>query len=290
MRSLLCWFLLISLAPFARADTPLEPGVDGTTFPERTKHVSPRYPPLARERNACGSVILEAVVRKDGTVGDVALVRADAPGHGLEQAALDAVAQWRYKPGMKDGEPVDVVFMVVVEYILRGSVNCAAPPADFDFETDFWQARKSRKAGDLDEAMERAQAALVAAESFSKWDSRLFLAERLAADLRAERGENDEALFLYQRSLEHGKKLYGKKSLDLMETRGRLAALQVEQEHYFDAEVLIEETVRILEKKKKHRDALAWWLERHRQLLVSMRRLDDAAKVADRIEALQAGQ
>jgi protein TonB len=66
-----------------------------------------------------GNVILEAVVLRDGTIGTIKVLRSPSVALGFEEAAIEAVGQWRYKPGVQDGRPVDVYFTIVVEFILQ---------------------------------------------------------------------------------------------------------------------------------------------------------------------------
>ena len=61
--------------------------------------------------------MLEIVVRRDGTVSNMRVVRS--LGAGLDQKALDAVRQWRFGPAKRQGVPVDVVVEVSVEFRLR---------------------------------------------------------------------------------------------------------------------------------------------------------------------------
>jgi len=61
--------------------------------------VEPEYPELARVARVEASVVLQAVIRDDGTVGDLVVLRCSRPNMGFEQAAIEAVQQWRYKPG-----------------------------------------------------------------------------------------------------------------------------------------------------------------------------------------------
>ncbi|MGD8377699.1 MAG: energy transducer TonB [Acidobacteriota bacterium] len=103
------------------AEGPVRAGFGGVTYPvliESTK-VQPKYPELARKAKVTGNVILEAIVRKDGTVGDVKVLRSPGSNLGFEQSAIEAVKQWRYKPGVQNGRPVDVYFTIVVEFILK---------------------------------------------------------------------------------------------------------------------------------------------------------------------------
>ncbi len=47
------------------------------------------------------------------------MIRCNKPGLGFEEAAIDAVRQWRYKPALKDGQPLDVYFTIVVDFSLH---------------------------------------------------------------------------------------------------------------------------------------------------------------------------
>ncbi|RMG43562.1 MAG: energy transducer TonB [Acidobacteria bacterium] len=100
---------------------PLMPGIGGVTSPElipETK-VEPEYPELARKARIEGKVILRAVIRKDGTVGDIEVLRAPMPDLGFTEAAIAAVRQWRYRPGVQNGRPVDVYLTVTVNFTLQ---------------------------------------------------------------------------------------------------------------------------------------------------------------------------
>ncbi len=76
----------------------------------------PEYPPVARHARIEGIVILEAVIRSDGTVGNIKILR-DLP-LGCGQAAVEAVRQWRFKPGTLKGVPVDVYYSLTVNFRL----------------------------------------------------------------------------------------------------------------------------------------------------------------------------
>jgi protein TonB len=79
--------------------------------------VKPAYPPLARQARIQGSVVLQAVIAKDGTIQNLRLVS----GHPmLAPAALEAVKQWRYKPYYLNGEPVEVETQITVNFTLAG--------------------------------------------------------------------------------------------------------------------------------------------------------------------------
>jgi protein TonB len=95
---------------------PYRPG-SGIVAPELLKEVRPDYTEEARRRGLAGDVVLEIVVRSDGSVGSVRVVKG--LGAGLDQRAADAVRQWRFSPARRFGTPVDVMVEVAVEFRLR---------------------------------------------------------------------------------------------------------------------------------------------------------------------------
>jgi len=77
----------------------------------------PVYPPLARQARIQGSVVLHAIIDKDGKVAQLEVVS----GHPLlVQAALDAVREWRYKPTQLNGDPVEVDTTITVTFTMGG--------------------------------------------------------------------------------------------------------------------------------------------------------------------------
>jgi len=79
--------------------------------------VSPAYPPLARQARIQGTVVVRAVISKDGSIESLTLVS----GHPmLVPAAMDAVKQWKYKPYFLKGEPVEVETTINVNFTLAG--------------------------------------------------------------------------------------------------------------------------------------------------------------------------
>ena len=77
--------------------------------------VAPTYPPAAGRARVEGTVVLLAVIGKDGSVQDVQ-VESGLPL--LAQAAIDAVKQWRYKPYLLNGEPVEVASRITINFTL----------------------------------------------------------------------------------------------------------------------------------------------------------------------------
>jgi TonB family protein len=95
---------------------PYRPG-SGITPPTLLREVKPDYTEEARRRSLEGDVVLEIVVRRDGSVGDVKILQG--LGGGLDARAVDAVRQWRFSPAQRQGVPVDVIVEVAVEFKLR---------------------------------------------------------------------------------------------------------------------------------------------------------------------------
>jgi protein TonB len=79
--------------------------------------VEPIYPAIAKAARVQGTVVLAAVIGKDGTIQNLHVVS----GHPLLQgAAMDAVKQWKYRPYILNGEPVEVDTQVIVNFTLAG--------------------------------------------------------------------------------------------------------------------------------------------------------------------------
>jgi len=77
--------------------------------------VAPKYPPEAGRERIEGTVVLMAVIGKDGTVQDV---RVQSGLSVLAQAAIEAVKQWRYRPYLLNGEPVEVDSQITINFNL----------------------------------------------------------------------------------------------------------------------------------------------------------------------------
>ncbi len=94
---------------------PLRVGGD-IKEPKKTRDVRPIYPKIAQAAKVAGVVILEATISKEGEVRDVKVLRSIPM---LDNAALDAVRQWRYTPPLLNGVPVDVIMTVTVNFTLN---------------------------------------------------------------------------------------------------------------------------------------------------------------------------
>jgi TonB family protein len=87
-------------------------GLSGGTLERR---VDPTYPPEAHARRLEGHVLLQAVVREDGTVSDLKVITGEPL---LAQAAMEAVSQWRYRPFRLNGEPVRMKTQITIIFKL----------------------------------------------------------------------------------------------------------------------------------------------------------------------------
>jgi protein TonB len=84
--------------------------------PVKMTDVAPVYPVMAKSAHVQGVVILEAVLNAQGGVESVRVLRSIP---WLDQAAVDAVQQWRFTPALLNGQPVPVVMTVTVNFTLR---------------------------------------------------------------------------------------------------------------------------------------------------------------------------
>lgn len=97
----------------------VHPNGPGVTTPVVIQQVKPQYTADAMRAKAQGSVWLECVVLPDGSVGDVRVTRSLDRQFGLDQEAIAAAKQWRFKPGMANGEPVAVAISIELTFTLR---------------------------------------------------------------------------------------------------------------------------------------------------------------------------
>jgi protein TonB len=88
----------------------------GIQAPAKIHHVAPIYPAIAVAARRDGTVILEAIIAIDGTVTSLRVLRSVPL---LDDAAMDAVRQWRFTPTRLNGQPVAVVMTVTVTFTLK---------------------------------------------------------------------------------------------------------------------------------------------------------------------------
>jgi TonB family protein len=101
--------------PAAAPNGPVRVGGD-IREPKKIKHVDPMYPQIAVTAQVSGYVIIEAIIGKDGAVRDARVVKSHPL---LDDAALEAVRQWVYRPTELNGVPIEVVMNVTVIFSVK---------------------------------------------------------------------------------------------------------------------------------------------------------------------------
>jgi len=91
----------------------------GVTLPQPTRQVKAQYTAEAMRQMIEGDVLLSVVVKADGTVGTVAVKESLDSVYGLDESAVNAMKQWTFKPGTKDGKPVGVRVDVKMKFTLK---------------------------------------------------------------------------------------------------------------------------------------------------------------------------
>jgi periplasmic protein TonB len=92
---------------------------NGVSSPVLIHETKPNYTGEAMRARIQGLVKLEAIVGPDGTVGDVRVVHSLDQQFGLDKEAVRTLRQWRFKPGMRLGQPVPVLILVEISFTLR---------------------------------------------------------------------------------------------------------------------------------------------------------------------------
>ena len=103
-----------------KSDPPRPSGpvrvADLPVTPRKIGDIRPVYPEIARAAHVEGTVILEAVLDTSGRVTQLRVIQSSPM---LDQAALDAVRQWRYTPSLYGGHPVSVLMTITVRFTLK---------------------------------------------------------------------------------------------------------------------------------------------------------------------------
>lgn len=95
-----------------------KPG-NGVSLPSIVREVKPDYTPEAKAQKIQGSVWMAVVVLDSGDVGDVQVTKSLDDKYGLDQQAVKAAKQWKFKPGMRDGKPVAVEVTIEMTFTLK---------------------------------------------------------------------------------------------------------------------------------------------------------------------------
>jgi TonB family protein len=109
--------------PPRTSPAPVPDGVylpgNGVTTPRAVERQLPSYTRQARAANIEGAVRLKGIVRPDGSITDVEVVQSLDSRYGLDRAAVNALEQWRFDPGLRNGRPVPVLVYVDLTFKLR---------------------------------------------------------------------------------------------------------------------------------------------------------------------------
>lgn len=92
---------------------------NGVTTPVLLKEVKPGYTSEAMRAKIQGAVLLQCTVNVDGSVGDIQVIRSLDPVFGLDQQAIAAARQWRFRPGTLRDQPVPVQITIELSFTLR---------------------------------------------------------------------------------------------------------------------------------------------------------------------------
>src|SRR5947208_14968327 len=94
------WLAAILAAPSVRAqDTTVYAPGNGVSLPQVVRQVGPQYTAEAMRQMIEGKVLLDVVVKADGSVGDVTVKESLDAVYGLDEEAVKAMKQWQFKPG-----------------------------------------------------------------------------------------------------------------------------------------------------------------------------------------------
>lgn len=106
-----------AIGPSVRPEPPVKARVSqGIMDGFLVDKVIPQYPPIAHEAGVQGTVVLQASISKTGTIENLRVVSGPEM---LRRAAVDAVSQWRYRPYLLNGQPVEVETTVNVQFTLQ---------------------------------------------------------------------------------------------------------------------------------------------------------------------------
>lgn len=113
---LVCAIGLMSPLLAQQDDTVYKPG-DGVSLPKVIKEVRPQYTGDAMRRRVSGAVVLRCVVDRDGLPTQLEIV--ESLDEDLDRASRDALQQWRFEPGKKNGKPVLVQIEVKMAFVTQ---------------------------------------------------------------------------------------------------------------------------------------------------------------------------
>jgi TonB family protein len=108
---------VMHFAQLDEGDPPYNKPKGKLSGPEPERKADPKYPQTLIKEKVDGEVILYAIIRKDGTVDSIQLVRGIDPQ--LDKNSMDALSRWIFRPGARDGQPVDLEAVVHIPFHFR---------------------------------------------------------------------------------------------------------------------------------------------------------------------------
>lgn len=118
-RVLASFAIALFICAAATAQTTVYKPGNGVSLPVVVHEVKPEYTREAMQQQIQGSVFMLVVVLDSGDVGDVQISKSLDAEYGLDQAAITAAKQWKFKPGTRDGKPVAVEVTVQMTFTLK---------------------------------------------------------------------------------------------------------------------------------------------------------------------------
>lgn len=91
----------------------------GIEPPERLRLAAPQYPGTAQAMRIDGVVVLQAIIKKNGTTDEHCVLYVQPDDYGFAESAIRALRQARYKPATRDGEPVEIVVTIANTFEIR---------------------------------------------------------------------------------------------------------------------------------------------------------------------------
>jgi len=113
------WTIGIPVEAPVRTNQPILDGTKGLESPVFIKKVLPQYPERAVKLGMQGYVLVSAILREDGSVGDIEILRGLGNGKfGFEDKAIEAVKKWQFLPGKLRDKPVPVRMNLKIDFVL----------------------------------------------------------------------------------------------------------------------------------------------------------------------------
>jgi TonB family protein len=105
---------ILNFAQLDEEASPFNKPKGTVSGPVPTRKIDPKYPPAVIKENIEGEVVLYAIIRADGSVDSIQLVRKLDPR--LDTNAMQALAQWKFRPATRDGAPIDIEAVVHIPF------------------------------------------------------------------------------------------------------------------------------------------------------------------------------